>query len=358
VRVVDLRTSASTAAPTLTAHASAAAELLRAIGTLLSARPHEYDVGADRIEQVRAAMPADLYAAIEGFGDGDHKTFLVLSVIAAELPDPAGVDELLAALDDDPEITWRLLVGHNLQGWEAVAEDVCRHVAAGDPEALALARRLGDEPDCPPKVRALLDHDPVAHGRTVADLVRRLRDSVWDDLEAEAMGPIHRDVAHRRAQLEEGTPLERVVLEATNGYEPEDDPGVTRIRLLPSYWMRPWLVVGRIGDTEVLSTPVADEFLALPSEAPPPALLKLFKALADEGRLQLLRRMASGPIQLSDAVEVLGVTKATAHHHLSILRQAGLVSLRKAGRDTRYALREDPPEVARDALARYVPRRR
>jgi DNA-binding transcriptional ArsR family regulator len=358
VRVVDLRASAPASEPTLQAFASGAAELLRAMGTLLARQPDQYDVGAARIEQVRAAMPDDLLAAIEGFGDRDHKTFLVLSVIAATLPRPAGVEELLAALDEDPELTWRLLVGHNLLGWDAVEEPVPQRVAAGDPDALARVRRLGDEPGCPEKVRALLTHDPVDHGRTVADLVRRFRDSVWEDLEAEAMGPIQRDVTHRRAQLEAGVPLEQVVLEATNGYELDDDPEVHRVQLLPSYWMRPWLVIGRIGDVEVLSTPVADEFLALPSEAPPPTLLKLFKALADEGRLQLLRRMSAGPIRLGDAVDVLGVTKATAHHHLSILRQAGLVSLRKAGRDTHYALREDPPEVARDALARYVPRRR
>jgi DNA-binding transcriptional ArsR family regulator len=358
VRVVDLRASAPATEPTAEVHASGAAELLRAVGTLLAAQPREYDVGAERIEQVRTALSDELLEEIESFGDGDHRTFLVLSVIAAELPRPAGVDELLEALDRDPQLSWRLLLGHNLQGWDALPETLPQRVAAGDARAIARLRELADRPDCPPKVCDLLAHDPGEHGRTIAHLLRRVRDAVWSDLEAEAMGPIERDVAHRRAQLEAGTPLERVVLEATNGYELEDDPDIRQVQLLPSYWMRPWLVVGRIGDVEVLSTPVADEFLALPAEAPPPALLKLFKALADEGRLKLLRRMTSGPVRLNDAVEVLGVTKATAHHHLSILRQAGLVSLRKAGRDTRYALREDPPEVAREALAGYVRPRR
>jgi DNA-binding transcriptional ArsR family regulator len=164
------------------------------------------------------------------------------------------------------------------------------------------------------------------------------------------MGPIRRDVAHRNERLATGADPTAVVVEATNGYEPPDDAGPRRIVLLPSYWMRPWLVLGHHGtDTEVISTVVADQFLVLPSEAPPPALLKLAKALSDESRLKLLRRMASGPISLTEATDALDVAKATAHHHLSILRQAGLVSMRGTGRSTRYALRTDP--AARDALS-------
>jgi DNA-binding transcriptional ArsR family regulator len=53
----------------------------------------------------------------------------------------------------------------------------------------------------------------------------------------------------------------------------------------------------------------------------------------------------------------LGVAKATAHHHLSILRQAGLVTMRGEGRTTRYALRHDPADAAREAIAAYIPSR-
>jgi DNA-binding transcriptional ArsR family regulator len=75
----------------------------------------------------------------------------------------------------------------------------------------------------------------------------------------------------------------------------------------------------------------------------------------DEGRLKLLRRLSSGPISLSEATAELDVAKATAHHHLSILRQAGLVVDRWRGRGSRAtALREDPAEAAADLLAAYL----
>jgi len=145
-----------------------------------------------------------------------------------------------------------------------------------------------------------------------------------------------------------------IVLAATNGYELSGDPAVKRIVLLPSFWIRPWLVVGRRADAEILSTVVAEEFLVLPAQAPSPALLKLFKSLGDESRLRLLRRMSSGPVSLTEATAELDVAKATAHHHLAILRQAGLVTVSGEGRGSRYTLREDPPQAAFDALRAYL----
>jgi DNA-binding transcriptional ArsR family regulator len=177
---------------------------------------------------------------------------------------------------------------------------------------------------------------------------------VWDTVAAETMHAITRDVEHRQAQLDAGTSVAEIVLSATNGYELSGDPSIRRIVLLPSFWIRPWLVVGRRADAEVLTTVVAEEFLILPPEAPSPALLRLVKALADENRLTLLRRLSSGPISLTEATAELDVAKATAHHHLSILRQAGLVVIGGEGRGSRYALRQDPPTVAARALAAYL----
>ena len=354
MRLVDLRSSAP--APTLrvVAQASAAAELLRLIGVLFSDEPSEYDVGRERLDRIRASVPQDLAEEIQAHrATDDGKDFLVLSLIAADLPDPSGVDELLAALHEDPAMSWRLLLTHVAQKLDP-RPDLDARLLAGDERTLDEVRELVEAAGGDPSVEELLDVDPVAYGRQVADIVERFEAQVWRGLADEAMGPIRRDADHRNERLASGADPTAVVVEATNGYEPPDDAGLRRIVLLPSYWMRPWLVVGHRGtDIEVISTVVADEFLVLPSEAPPPALLKLAKALSDESRLRLLRRMASGPVSLTEATDALDVTKATAHHHLSILRQAGLVSMRGAGRSTRYALRHDPADAARDALADY-----
>lgn len=302
-------------------------------------------------------LPARARELLTSLDRGAGKTFHTLALLGGELPAPYGIDELLELLRTDPARSWRLIFEQVTWQQDGELAPLAEALAAGDDAAAARLRALGADAECPAGFESLLEHTPDAHGRAVLEVLELVRAAVWDDLAPEAMGAIERDVAHRQQQLAEDVPLEQVVLEATNGYELDVGPTSRRVVLLPSYWMRPWLDVGTVGDAEVLTTVVADEFVQLPKEAPPPALLKLFKALGDEGRLRLLRRMSCGPISLGEATEELGVAKATAHHHMSILRQAGLVSIREEGRSMRYGLRTDPPAAARDALAAYVPPR-
>jgi DNA-binding transcriptional ArsR family regulator len=353
VRMVDLRGSHASSGPTVEARSSAGAELLRCAGVLLTDDPASFDIGEERIAKVRAATPPELLEDLQALsGPQGDRALLLLANVAATTPEPGTVEQVREAFASDPLLPWRLLAERRLD--EEWPTELIEQVLEGDTDALAEVQGRRADHDCPPELEALLARSPAEYSDLLVDVLDRFHREVFVRLEDEAMGAIERDVAHRRAQLDDGADPPDVVLEATNGFELVDDPTLQRVVLLPSYWCRPWLVLGRLGDTEMLSSPVADQFVALPSEAPPPALVKLFKALGDEGRLKLLRRMSTGPVTLSDAVAELGVAKATAHHHLSILRQAGLVSLREEERRTLYGVRDDPPAVAEAALARYL----
>lgn len=361
MRLVDLRGTTAATPPELEVRASEAAELLRLIGVVVGEEEiGGYDVGADRVSAVREALGPDLIARARDVGGGDVRAFFGLSNVASRLEAPGDIQQLLDLLTDEPELAWRLQLAVSMvdADWDDAPAD-WRAVSLGEPEALETVRaRCGaPDPDGPEHVRTLAAMDPAWHGAEVAAIVRAARDAVWGGLRDEAMGAIERDAAHRRARIAAGEQPATVVLEATNGFALDDDPSVARVVIMPSFWLRPWIIVDQFVDarTLVVSTPVADSFVALPPEQPPPSLLKLSKALSDEGRLKLLRRMSSGPVSLGEATEHLGVTKATAHHHLSILRQAGLVLMSGDGRATRYGLRLDPAEAAHDALAAYVP---
>ncbi len=359
MRVKDLRPNGTPPPVSLSVRASEAAELLRLLGVLIDEDEDGYDVGAERIRALRAELPDELLSDLTDLDGGSGVSFHVLSLLAADLPEPAEVDDLVAALTEDPGLGWRQLLAHHATNANVADVETVEALAAGEDGAIESAVTDLDAMAEPPVGAApVLACTPQEHGERLLGAIDRLR-GVWDELAGEAMSAIARDVAHRRRQLDDGVAVADIVMEATNGYELSGDPAVHRIVLLPSFWIRPWLVVGRRADAEVLTTVVAEQFLVLPPEAPSPALLKLFKALADESRLKLLRRMSSGAISLTEATTELQVAKATAHHHLSILRQAGLVSIGGEGRSSRYRLREDPPSVAADVLASYLqPHRR
>ena len=79
----------------------------------------------------------------------------------------------------------------------------------------------------------------------------------------------------------------------------------------------------------------------------------VFAALGDVTRLELVLRLGDGKprsiVQLTDGLDLTrqGVTK-----HLRVLKQAGMVSSKRVGRETRFTIRPDPIAKAKDYLTR------
>lgn len=89
-----------------------------------------------------------------------------------------------------------------------------------------------------------------------------------------------------------------------------------------------------------------------PQEQPP---VEAFKALADPIRWAILER-ASGVGQVAcEELDSLPVSKPTVSYHLKILRQAGLISVRKAGRNSYYSLEREALHQVLDALWSLAP---
>ncbi len=98
--------------------------------------------------------------------------------------------------------------------------------------------------------------------------------------------------------------------------------------------------------------PVASESLNADRETPPARLVHLTKALADERRLRIIRKLARQDYTLQELADAFTLPKTTMHHHLSILRQAGLVRLRLG--DNRYSLRSETLESLAELLHAYM----
>jgi DNA-binding transcriptional ArsR family regulator len=65
---------------------------------------------------------------------------------------------------------------------------------------------------------------------------------------------------------------------------------------------------------------------------------KLFKALADETRLRVVKLLELREMCVCEIMIALGLTQPTASHHLGILEEAGLVKRRKEGKWVFYSL--------------------
>ena len=68
------------------------------------------------------------------------------------------------------------------------------------------------------------------------------------------------------------------------------------------------------------------------------AVLAITKALADENRLRALHALTQGELCSANLIKVLGLAPSTVSKHMSVLRQANLVDVRRDGRWTYYRL--------------------
>lgn len=79
--------------------------------------------------------------------------------------------------------------------------------------------------------------------------------------------------------------------------------------------------------------------------------LTLFRALADETRLQCLLLLADqGELCVCELTHALGVAQPKISRHLASLREAGVVDDRRAGQWIHYRLHPNLPEWARAVL--------
>lgn len=69
------------------------------------------------------------------------------------------------------------------------------------------------------------------------------------------------------------------------------------------------------------------------------------KAIADQTRQEVMRLLCCQWLCVSDVVEKTGVSQPTVSHHLAILREAGLVSTRREGKQVFYTLNQDAVAV-------------
>ncbi len=66
---------------------------------------------------------------------------------------------------------------------------------------------------------------------------------------------------------------------------------------------------------------------------------EVFKAIGHPIRLQIVKILVNGEMAVNDIVRAVGAEQSNVSRHLALLKQAGILSSRKAGLKVLYALR-------------------
>lgn len=80
------------------------------------------------------------------------------------------------------------------------------------------------------------------------------------------------------------------------------------------------------------------------------------KALADDSRRTMLEALAEGPATAGELAALLPIARPGVSRHLRVLREAGLVEVRRDAQHRVYSLRTQPLDEVNDWLSRYLAR--
>lgn len=263
--------------------------------------------------------------------EGSSELWLHLLGLALEQP-----DNIVGAVRAcEPRELRRHLVGVHVPAWRSlVGADALEATARGDTSLLdhecyyAGAARGALEP--------LLPLTPAETKKRILGVLEAVH------VEPEVLAELERDAAAKRALA---VSPEELIDIACGGYRYEPEPELDRVVLVPHAAARPWLLLCQHERTRIICYP-------LPSaEVLADRALALGRALADESRVRMVRRLAAGDASLTELAEEAGVARSTAHHHLAQLRAAGLVTMHGNARGYWFTLRAEGLAGARRTLS-------
>jgi DNA-binding transcriptional ArsR family regulator len=87
----------------------------------------------------------------------------------------------------------------------------------------------------------------------------------------------------------------------------------------------------------------------------PQASNDVFYAIADPTRRAILQRLAGGELAVSTLAGEFPTTLSAVSQHIRVLKEAGLVTMRKSGRERYYQLNPRPLKAVSDWVEIYQP---
>lgn len=313
------------------------------------------ELGEGWHDRVREACEDDLAGELRALGGPHAHAWLAISSLLLSAPHPHDPDRVftwLSTVSDQRLRRWIL-------GYSSHTDDQALIEQAAEGDLEAVVELLGDDAEKKPELIEFLEWVLETDGlpERYAIALQNFRSQVFSEFEDEFAGAIARAHAARKAAPTRGTAKE-VVEEVTSGIDFEIPLGTTRVVLVPSLLTRPLSLIDSHRGTLIVYYGIADEFINTDPEAPPSWLVRAYKALSDERRLRILRRLSEGPASLDELTEMLGLSKSTVHHHTALLRGAGMIRVHISEETTSskksFSLREESLANATGFLDSYL----
>jgi DNA-binding transcriptional ArsR family regulator len=309
-----------------------AADLSMSLCNVVHKPAHRALEAGDAWRRRAAELDGGFLDAIDHFG---KELWINLLGLPFDVPDARSAAGFVATIRSiEPAELLRHLVGYYRRVFrrETPAE-VMDAAIDGDRTAQREFRRTSFPDEIPWRdtLRYLLGSDPDEIQDELGALLGRWYAEVYEPLEAETEAALSASLQAFRAGAE-GLPLERVVELAAPGVTFIPEAGQTSVVLVPSVAIRPLWAVTDHRAANVFAFPApraADE-----EPSPPARLVALGKAIGDETRLRILRELATEPATPPDLADRMGIPRTSLLHHLRILRDADLISVRV--NDTNY----------------------
>jgi len=314
-----------------------------------------FESGPGWIEKVRTDASGAFTAALDRMGPSSGKAWVNLIGLAMATASWRSVPDFLQVVGSLSPMDARLyLLGYHVPAYQGgISRDVLRRAAEGDRRAIEvlIADSCYFGGEAGRTLEPLLRLDPEQTKDLMVEVLTRWHQEVFASREQEALAILSRDAEAKRAQA--GTASASELIESASGIEFVPRPDVARVYLIPQIAMRPWVLLCEHDDTRLFCSPVADESMGGDPSAPPSRLVRIHRALGDEKRIRLLKAVAASNPTLQELVERFDVPKSTLHHHMAILRTAGLIRVRSDD-ERRYSIRYDVIPEASSLLDAYL----
>jgi DNA-binding transcriptional ArsR family regulator len=315
--------------------AGAPFELL--IGMYATGTPsEEREAGwAPRLED----CPPRTRAALTDLGERAGEIWLHLLGLALEQPGAVASTFVASVGAVQPLELRRHLLGVYVPAWnELIGGDVLERAVRGDGRAakrlLTHDRYYGGR--ARESLAGLLPLTPAETKRRVVDALGAYAEEVFRPEEARLRLQLQAE-QDAKSLLAASVSARELITASARGYVYEPEPEFSRVVLVPHVAARPWTLLCQHRDARVICYGIEEPELD-PERARADRLERLGRALGDSKRVAILLRLRHSPATFAELAAEVGLARSTTHHHLALLRAAGLIVLHGNARSYRYTL--------------------